>query len=134
MIDLLFRCETRARWQALAVNRGIYVQNGSSYITQPGYFVDEIGFYPLGPETVDTWWSVNLRIDRTDDEDTLYPGETGNFRFVRSKLVRFIRNQATQTTFSGMRAYQFGNSPNRVQVIDSRDLTPKRVWLGGMSF
>jgi hypothetical protein len=138
MIDLLFRCETRARWRTLAQNRGIY--NAANEV-QPGYDVDEIGFYEITaaigdtPPVLDTWWTVNVRIAGNSDDDDLYPGETDTgFRFTKSKLVRFVRNQATQVTVMGMRAYQFGLTPNRVQIIDSRDLTPKRIWLGGMSF
>jgi len=151
MIDIYLRCETRARWLALAVARGLLIQNGAIYTPAPGVSIDEIGAYEITaavinpttgavttPAVLDTWHSVNVRLDgaaAAADLDTLYPGETdGPWRFLRSKLVRFVRAQGTLVTLMGMRAYRFGTTPNRVDVIDSRDLTPKRVWLGGMSF
>ena len=152
MIDLFIRAETRARWLAFASNRNIIV-NGE---LQPGYAVDELGNVELTPAVmngmevvtpavIDTWWWVNLRIygpKFTADQDTVYAGENDpvdadgqprSLRFIRSKIVKFVRNQATQLTFNGWRVYQFGTSPNRIQLIDPRDYTPKRVWFGGMS-
>lgn len=154
MIDIYLRCETRARWQALAVARGLMtVQTiGGLPLYSPveGVSIDEIGFYEVTPAVIaangtvttpavfDTWWSVNVRLTgaaAAADEDDLYTGETdAPWKFLRSKLVRFVRAQGTQVTLMGMRAYRFGTTPNRVDVIDSRDLTPKRVWLGGMSY
>ena len=81
---------------------------------------------------------VNLRLSRaraSADIDTLYPGETNTgINFTNSKLVASIRNQATLQTFNGWRAYEIGTLTNRVQLIDSRDYVPKRVWAGGMTF
>lgn len=156
MIDLWLRCETRARWLALAVARGLMTQQTIGgvplYTPRAGVSIDEVGNVVITPAVInsttltvttpavlDTWWSVNVRLTgpaATADEDTLYTGETDTrYRFLRSKLVRFIRAQATPITLMGMRAYRFGTTPNRVDIIDSRDISaPKRVWFGGMSF
>lgn len=68
-----------------------------------------------------------------DDADTLYPGETGNWKFLRSKLARFIREQATLVNLNGIRAYQWGLSTNRIQLLDPRDIAQReRIWFGGM--
>ena len=137
MIDLFFRCFSRDRWLALATNRNILDAEGNP---REGFAVDELGniiITPGDPPVFDTWWTVNLRIfgaKASEDEDTLFPGETDGLRFVRSKLARFVREQGTLVTVRGMRAYQFGAAANRVQLFDSRDMVnPPRVWLGGMS-
>lgn len=144
MIDLTFRCFSRDRWITVATNRGIYDADGN---VRPGFAVDEIGTVALDsldPPTMDTWFWVNLRIYNTkadEDEDTLYPGETEDgFKFTKSKLVRFVREQATlvNLTYKGqtIRTYQFGVAANRIQLIDPRDYQAIRCreWLGGMSF
>jgi hypothetical protein len=145
MIDLMVRCITRDRWLALAQNRNLMAPivneaGATVYISPSGVDIDEIGnaVITASPLTVDTWW-VNVRLSGArfaDDVDTLYTAETdGGFRFVRSKLVRFIREQATQVVSPwGGRAYQFGTNANRVQILDPRDAqhVPQRIWLGGM--
>lgn len=151
MIDLYFRAFSRARWIEVATNRDVYDANEN---IQPGFCVDEIGNIQLTdavmdgmtvitPATFDTWWSVNLRIYGTkflEDEDTVFAGEDGGtpWRFIRSKLVRWVREQSTTVSlpFRGdtVRAYQFGSGSNRIQLLDPRDMTyPRRQWLGGMS-
>lgn len=148
MIDLYIRAFSQARWRTFGVNRGVYVENPvvGTFNLQPGYVVDEIGFFQLtdgSPPTFDTWWSVNLRVYGAafaNDEDTVFTGENAAtpWRFIRSKLVRFVREQSTTVNlpFRGdtVRAYQFGTGPNRIQLLDPRDITfPRRMWLGGMS-
>lgn len=144
-IDLLFRAVSRARWLAVATNRGIYDEEGN---VNPNFAVDELGNVVITPATydaegnetspavIDSWWAVNLRIfgsKADDDADDLYAGETEGFRFVRSKLAKWIRQQATVVNLRGIRAYQFGSGDNRIQLLDPRDITtPVRVWLGGM--
>jgi hypothetical protein len=152
MIDLMIRCATRARWVALAQNRNLIDSTGRP---NSDVSIDELGnvvitpailntsTFPatvVTPAVVDTWWMVNVRLSGAkflEDADTLYTGEIdGPWKFIRSKLVRFIREQATQvTTPWGGRAYQFGTTTNRVQILDPRDAphAPKREWLGGMS-
>lgn len=150
MIDLFFRCETRARWQALGVNRGILAP--TTFAVMPGYSVDELGNYVITPAVftgtppvmttppvMDTWWTVNVRLTGAAadaDVDTTYPGDTGTLaNFNRSKIAAFVRAQGTLKTVLGMRAYEFGATPNRVQIFDGRDVVaPQRVWLGGMSY
>lgn len=153
MIDLVFRCYSRARWITVATARGIYNADGD---VQPGFEVDEIGKAELSPAvvdaegnvttpaTLDTWFWVNLRIHGSQgdsDDDTLYPGEEEDgFRFTKSKLVRWVRNQATPVTLTyrgkSVRTYQFGSTTNRIQLIDPRDYGAIRLreWAGGMSF
>ncbi len=148
MIDLFFRSFSRARWITVATARGIYDADGN---IQPGFGVDELGnvvvtpavLNPDGsvqtPAVVDTWWSVNLRLSGNAadaDDDTLYPGDTDTgFKFNKSKLARWVRAQAAPVTVAGIRGYQFGTGNNRVQLLDTRDITtPARVWAGGMSF
>ena len=141
MIDLTFRCFSRDRWITVATNRGIYDADGN---VQPGFAVDEIGsivLVPGDPPTMDTWFWVNLRITDGSDEDTLYPGEVEDgFKFTKSKLAKFVRNQATPVNLSyggkTIRTYQFGTGVNRIQLIDPRDYQDVRVreWLGGMSY
>jgi hypothetical protein len=154
MIDIMLRAETRARFRTFAINRNLVVQQGSIYITQPNVDIDEIGTAVITPAVfdgstlvtpavLDTWWLVNIRLSgqrEAADADTLYTGETdataGVWLFARSKFARFVREQATQvTTPWGGRAYQFGTTPNRIQLLDPRDAqhAPKQVWLGGMS-
>lgn len=120
MIDLFFRCFSRDRWLTVAKSRNILNAEGNP---NPGFDVDELGnvtitpavLNPDGtvqtPAVVDTWWSINLRIhgqQADEDTDTDFPGESGDLKFIRSKLVRFVREQGTQITLRGMRAYQFG--------------------------
>lgn len=153
MIDLTFRCFSRARWITVATNRGIYDANG---IVQPGFEVDEIGPVELTPAVLDaqgdvvtpavldTWFWVNLRIHGASadaDEETLYDGETEDgFKFTKSKLARFVRNQSTTVnlTYKGqtIRTYQFGVAANRIQLIDPRDYSSLRMreWFGGMQY
>jgi hypothetical protein len=159
MIDLMIRAETRARLRAFLVNRGLIFQDASgNWIINPNVDIDEIGnavitppvidnstFPPtvVTPAVVDTWWLANLRLTgarEVADADTLQAGETeataGAWRFLRSKFVRFVREQATQVTSPwGGRAYQFGTTPNRIQLLDPRDTghAPKHEWLGGMN-
>lgn len=149
MIDLYFRAFSRARWDAFALNRNIADASGD---VQPGFAVDHLGFFQLTdavmngmtvatPPTFDTWWSVNLRIygtKATADEDSVYPGENGatSWKFIRSKLVKFVRDQSTIVSlpFRGdtVRAYQFGTTVNRIQLLDPRDITfPRQQWFGG---
>lgn len=150
MIDLFFRAFSRARWIAVATNRGIYDAEGN---INPGFGVDEIGNVMVTPpvydangnETtpavIDSWWSVNLRIygqQGDDDAATLFPGETDDterpWKFLRSKLARYVRENGTPVTVAGRRAYQFGTGTNRFQLLDPRDIaTPARVWAGGMA-
>ncbi len=144
MIDIVLRCFSRARWITVATSRGILDANGNP---NPGYAVDEIGTdAEIAPGVLDTWYWINLRIynQAADaDADTVYPGEendTSGFKFVRSKLVRWIRDQSTPLTLTyrgrSVRVYQFGATTNRVQVIDPRDYADIRVreWMGGQSF
>lgn len=158
MIDLVFRAFSRARWLTVATNRGILNAEG---FPNPGFEVDEIGSVALvdavyglpdaqgrpvviTPQTMDTWFMVNLRIhgvEADNDTDTLYAGEIEDgFKFTKSKLAKFIRDQATlvNLTFRGatVRTYQFGTGNNRIQLIDPRDYSIVRVreWLGGMEF
>jgi hypothetical protein len=155
MIDIYIRAITRERWIEVATNRGILNAEG---FPNPGYVVDEIGNFQLTdgvydnsvfpptvitPPTFDTWWSVNLRIHSqafVDDQDEVFTGEDNAtpWRFIRSKLVRFIRENGTLVSlpFRGdtVRAYQFGTGLNRFQILDPRDITfPRRQFLGGMS-
>ncbi|MBU2051515.1 MAG: hypothetical protein KKH61_21400 [Gammaproteobacteria bacterium] len=145
MIDLFFRCFTRERWIAVATSRGIYDAKGN---VNPGFAVDEVGNVMLTPPVMkddvvvtpavmDTWFCVNLRIygpKHDDDMDDLYQGEEGDWKFLRSKLAKFVRNQSTTIRLQGRRAYQFGTGVNRVQLLDPRDITtPVRVWAGGMN-
>jgi len=151
--DLYFRAFSRARWIAVATTRGIY--SGTDDITgepivAPGFAVDEIGNVTitpavlnsdgtvLTPAVLDTWWTVNLRIHGTKadaDVDALLPGETEDgFKFTKSKLARFVREQSITVMVRGIRAYQFGATTNRIQLLDPRDIpVPPRVWMGGMS-
>lgn len=153
MIDLVFRAFSRARWITVATARGIYDADGN---VQPGFEVDEIGNAELlpavtdkdgnitTPAVLDSWFWVNLRIygDRVNaDIDTLYPGEIEDgFIFTKSKFARFVRDQSTpvKITYRGVsvRAYQFGATTNRIQLIDPRDYGSIRMreWAGGMNF
>ena len=144
MIDLTFRCFSRARWIAVASARGICDVDGNAL---PGFAIDEIGTVALDnldPPTMDTWFWVNLRIHgqaADSDEDTIYPGENEDgFKFTKSKLAKFVRNQATPVnlTFKGktIRTYQFGSAANRIQLLDPRDYASVRVreWLGGPQY
>jgi hypothetical protein len=155
MIDVMIRAETRARFRAFALNRNLVVQQGALFIVRPGVDIDEIGNAVITPAVinangtvqtpavVDTWWLVNLRLSgalESADADTLQAGETeataGAWRFPRSRFVRFVREQATQVVSPwGGRAYQFGTTPNRIQLLDPRDAghVPQREWFGGMS-
>jgi hypothetical protein len=157
MIDVMIRAETRARFRAFALNRDLVIQRGAFFIVRPGVDIDEIGnavvtpaVYDnadppnlVTPDVLDTWWLANIRLSgprEASDADTLQAGETegtaGSWRFPRSKFVRFVREQATQVTSPwGGRAYQFGATPNRIQLLDPRDVghEPKRIWAGGMS-
>lgn len=152
MIDLFFRSITRARWIAVATNRGIYTgsldENGQPIVDYTRFAVDEIGAATITPAVVDangnvttpavmdTWHSVNLRIHgkgEAEDADTLYPGDSGTLKFLRSKLARFIREQSTLVTLNGVRAYQWGAAANRIQLLDPRDIPQReRIWFGGM--
>jgi len=158
MIDLILRCETRARWLTFAQNRGIIVITNNVEVIQPGFSVDEVGnvvltpavydntvFPPVlvTPETRDTWWTVQVRLSgaqEDNDADNVYAGESGDtsgFKFVKSKVVAFIRNQSTPVTLRGMRAYQFGAVGSRIQLIDPRDIHMNplgRIWAGGMEY
>lgn len=147
MIDLFFRCFSRDRWLTVAKSRNILDADGNP---NPGFAVDELGnvtvtpavLNPDGtvqtPAVVDTWHWINLRLfglRAQEDEDEQFPGDDDTERrFSKSKLARWVREQGTQVTLRGMRAYQFGAAANRVQLIDPRDMpNPPRVWLGGMS-
>jgi hypothetical protein len=153
MIDLVFRAFSKARWVTVATNRGILNAQGTP---NPGFEVDEIGAAVIAdaivdaqgnittPAVMDTWFLVNLRIhgaEAVNDNDTLYAGETEDgFKFTKSKLAKFVRDQATlvNLTFRGatVRTYQFGLTTNRIQLLDPRDYGIVRVreWLGGMSY
>lgn len=142
MIDLTFRCFSRARWITVATSRGIYDADGN---VNDGFAVDEIGSPEISPGVLDTWFWVNLRIysgaKQAADDDTMYPGEIEDgFHFTKSKLVRFVREQSTLVNlpYQGqiIRAYQFGAAANRVQLLDPRDYAQFRCreWLGGMNF
>lgn len=151
-VDLYLRAITRTRWLTVATNRGIYTgsldENGQPIVNYERFAVDEIGAATISPAIVDaegnvttpavmdTWHSVNLRIHgkgEADDADTLYPGETGRLKFLRSKLARFIREQATLVNLNGIRAYQWGVAANRIQLLDPRDIPQReRIWFGGM--
>jgi hypothetical protein len=161
MIDVYFRSFSKARWDALALNRGLVVQAAGVtpviLVPAPGVAIDEIGnvvrtpaVYSGGalpstvvtPAVVDSWWTVNVRLygqRYLDDVDAgLYPGETdATVKFTRSKLVRYVRENGAPVSLpwigGNIRAYQFGTGDQRVQVLDSRDVpNPPRVWLGGM--
>lgn len=148
MIDITLRCFSRARWLAFATNQGIIDANGNPNL---GFDIDEIGSYEITkavvnalgvvitPAVMDTWHMVNIRFSGTKaiaDLDVLYAGETDTgYLFTKSKVVAFIRNQSILQSFNGWRAYEFGLTVNRIQLIDPRDYTtPKRVWAGGMNF
>jgi hypothetical protein len=157
MIDLMIRAETRARFRALAISRGLLTEitnPAGAIVYADGVDIDELGQVVVTPAVMngttvvtpavlDTWFTFYVRLSRdrsTSDEDTLYTGETeataGVWRFARSKFARFVREQATQvTTPWGGRAYQFGTSPNRIQLLDPRDAThaAKHEWAGGMN-
>ena len=149
MIDIYLRCFNRARWLTFGVNRNLIDAQGRP---MPNVGIDEVGNVVLTPAVLnsdltvqtpavlDTWWCVNVRLfgqRYLDDVDTtVYPGETGNFRFIRSRIVRFVRENGTQISLpfreQTIRAYQFGATDQRVQVLDPRDMTnPVRVWMGG---
>ena len=157
MIDLFFRAFSRARWITVATNRGIYtgaLDEAGREIVAPGFAVDEIGNVMVTPPVLDaegnvttpavmdTWWCVNLRMygdAEVRDDDAPFPGEaetdTQQWRFLRSKFARFVRENSTTVMVQGKRAYQFGASTNRIQLLDPRDIaTPVRVWAGGMNF
>jgi hypothetical protein len=140
MIDIMIRAETRARLRAFLVNRGLLSQDEQgNWALAPNVEIDEIGNAEVSPGVLDDWWSANLRISGTradDDDDDPIEAEPSPYKFVRSKFVKFIRNQATQViTPWGGPAYEFGNTPNRIQVLDPRHPghAPKREWAGGMS-
>ena len=144
MIDLTLRCFNRARWLTLATARGIIDAAGNPI---SGFAIDEIGNYEITPAVytgtvlttpavLDTMWMVNVRLhsDKYDaDVGSLYPSETAGTNFVNSKLVAWVRAQSIPITWNGWRTYQFGVGVNLVQLIDPRDITFKRIWLGGMS-
>lgn len=161
MLDLTFRCFSRARWFAFGVNRNIIAedtQNPGTYLARPGFDVDEIGAMEITPAVMDangvittpavmdTWWTVNVRISGKAfdaDDDDLYTGETDDgtrLKFLRSKIVKFIRDQSTPVNlpYKGdtIRAYQFGTLTNRIQILDPRDWQKwsPRIFLGGMSY
>ena len=140
MIDLLLRIRTRARWLTLAQVRNLIDADGNPVA---GVDIDEIGPVVITPgdETtppvIDDWHWVNVRLygrKEAEDEDAPNSGEEGErFRFFRSKLVKFIRNNSTQRTIRSVRVYEIGSGDNRVQILDPRDVTnPPRVWAGGM--
>ena len=142
MIDLVFRCFSRARWVTVANNKGICDANGKA---AAGFAIDEISSFVLSPGVIDSWFWVDLRIfgsqQVSDDADTMYPGEVEDgFKFTKSKLVAFVRNQSTPVTLTyksvSVRTYQFGVGVNRIQLIDPRDYSSirGREWLGGMEF
>lgn len=156
MFDITLRCFSRARWLAVATNRNIIDADGNP---NPGFSIDEIGNIVLTPAVIDpqtlavitpavmdTWYWINLRIygaQETGDVDTVYPGEesdTSGFKFTKSKLVKWVRDQSTPVnlTYAGktIRTYQFGAAANRIQLIDPRDYATVRVreWLGGQSY
>jgi hypothetical protein len=163
MIDLYIRAFSRARWDTFAANQGITAPGvdllgNTIVVVQPGFVVDHIGNFQLTdgvydnatfpptvitPPTFDTWHSVNLRIHGAkflEDQDTVFTGEDSAtpWRFIRSKIAKFVREQATLVNlpFRGdtIRAYQFGTGDNRLQLLDPRDITfPRRQWLGGMA-
>lgn len=148
MIDLFFRAFSRARWLTVATNRGVYDTEGN---INPGFGIDELGnvmvtppvINPDGtvqtPAVIDTWHCVNLRLygpqAEADDDDPYEDdsAEPRRWKFLRSKLARFVREQATVVMVRGIRAYQFGTAANRFQLLDPRDIpVPPRVWAGGM--
>ena len=153
MIDLTFRCFSRARWITVATARGIYDVSGN---VTSGFAVDEIGNAVLTPAIVnaqgvittpavlDTWYWINLRIysaASVADVDALYAGETEDgFNFTKSKLAKFVRDQATiqSVTVNAMdvKTYEFGVANNRIQLLDPRQnaALKHREWLGGMAF
>jgi hypothetical protein len=154
MIDLMIRAETRARLRSFLVNRELIFQDlEGAWRANPGVDIDEVGnavvtpavmngVQIVTPAVLDTWWLAHLRLSgsrEAEDADELQAGEdvgsAGSWRFPRSRFVRFVREQATQVTSPwGGRAYQFGNAPNRIQLLDPRDAghEPKQVWFGGM--
>lgn len=154
MIDLTFRCFSRARWITVATAKGVYDASGN---VTSGFAVDEIGACVttkaildaqgaiVTPAVMDTWFLVNLRIFSAAvsaaDLDALYAGEVEDgFMFTKSKLAAFIRNQATIQSFTingvAIKAYEFGLTTNRIQLLDPRQYASvkTREWLGGMNF
>lgn len=144
MIDIVLRCFSRYRWVSVGTNLGLIDADENP---MPGHAIDEIGAAEIAPGVLDTWFWVNVRLygeAAEADVDTVYPGEeddTSGFRFVRSKLVRRIRDNSDPATTlvmksSSIRVYQSGTTTDLGQLIDSRDYcnTPVREWAGGMFY
>jgi hypothetical protein len=158
MIDIYVRTFTRVRFRDFMVTRNLMrietIEGTPTYIFELGVDVDDIGnvivtpgvydtsvFPPIEitPPVIDPAFSWNLRLSGDKflaDQDTVYEGEDEQqeWRFVRSKIVKFIRNNATVVMLRGtIRAYQFGTGNDRIQFLDPRDIPePPRVWFGGM--
>jgi hypothetical protein len=158
MIDIYVRTFTRVRFRDFMVNRNLMrietVDGTPTYILEPGVEVDDIGNVVVTPGVYDTsvfppieitppvidpafTWNLRLSGDRyLADQDVVYPGENPaeQWKFLRSKIVSYIRNNATIVTLRGtIRAYQFGTGNDRIQFLDPRDIPePPRIWLGGM--
>jgi hypothetical protein len=158
MIDITLRCFSQARFYQVAVARGIMSGPDAEgrYTANAGFAVDEIGPVVLTPAVIDPqtlavitpavmddWHWVNIRVYGdafAQDEDTVFPGEEGDtsgFRFLKSKLVRWVRNQATKKTLTykgvSVDVWEFGAAANRVQLLDPRQYLPIRCreYLGG---
>ncbi len=136
MIDLTIRAFSKARWVTVATALNILDASG---LAKTGYNVDEIGDAQL-----DGWFWINLRADgiaATTDLDALYAGDTdAGFKFQRSKIAKFFRDQATvvNITVAGqsVKTYEFGTLTNRIEILDPASYAPvkRREWAGGMSF
>lgn len=153
MIDLTFRAFSRARWIAVATSKGVYDAAGN---VQAGFEVDELGNAVLTsgtytvqgvvitPAVIDTWYWVHLRVYNAAsvaDVDALYAGEVEDgFKFTKSKLAAFVRNQATLVPLilegQSIKTYEFGTLANRIELLDPRQYNAlrRREWAGGMNF
>jgi hypothetical protein len=162
MIDVYVRTVTEDRFWQVMQNRGLAQQVTNPDTGQPvwvpteGVHIDRLGnmvitpavmdgLTVVTPAVIDPWFSFNVRLSGQkflDDQDTVLEGEDAQqpWRFIRSKLVRFVRNQSTLVNLNvngnNVRAYQFGTGDNRFQILDPRDVAgvvPRTEWLGGMN-
>lgn len=148
MIDLMIRAKTRANFIAFLKAQALLWDDESP---RDGVAIDEVGNIEvtpavldgdgnvLTPAVLDPWLSFNVRIfgDRAAaDEDVADAKESdggkADLKFTRSKIAASLRSKATVKEVNGVQAYQVNAN---IQIIDPRSVaTPKRVWMGGMSF